>query len=91
VSYRVFLTEKFKSSLSRVANPLQGKIHEKVRTYVAPQLCREPHFGLNIKKLRGWSPDTWRYRIGNFRLFYRIDEENKVTVLLEIEDRKEAY
>ena len=39
-----------------------------------------PHFGANIKKLKDFTPDTWRYRIGAWRLFYEIDEEEKVAL-----------
>jgi mRNA interferase RelE/StbE len=42
---------------------------------VFPQLKEEPHFGLNIKKLKGFVPETWRYRIGKFRLIYIIYEK----------------
>jgi mRNA interferase RelE/StbE len=58
---------------------------------VGPQLKQEPHFGLNIKKLRGYDPEIWRYRIGRFRVFYLIDEKDHIVKVLSIEQRKNAY
>ena len=51
----------------------------------------EPCFGKNIKKLRDYNPDTWRYRIGKFRLFYTVDHEEKIIYILAIDFRKDAY
>ena len=89
--YQVAVTAHFQSSLAALPRPWGAKFAEKIRTYIAPQLRQEPHFGINVKKLKGWNPDTWRYRIGNFRLFYRIDEQKRIVVMTEIEARKDAY
>ena len=36
------------------------------------------------KKLKNYNPNTWRYRIGNYRLFYEIDEKEKLIIILTI-------
>jgi mRNA interferase RelE/StbE len=54
-------------------------------------LREEPHFGSNIKKLRDFTPETWRYRIGDWRFFYQIDEEEHIVYLIAAHHRKEAY
>jgi mRNA interferase RelE/StbE len=66
-------------------------IENKLKTYIYPQIKEKPHFGINIKKLKGYNPEMWRYRLGKFRLFYLIDENEKIVSLLTVEDRKEAY
>jgi mRNA interferase RelE/StbE len=38
-----------------------------------------------------YKPETWRYRIGKYRLFYVIDENEKTVYILSIDLRKEAY
>jgi len=58
---------------------------------IYPQLKEEPHYGNNIKKLVGYKPEIWRYRIGKFRLFYVIDENEKIIYILSIDLRKDAY
>ena len=72
--------------------PIDRRIIErKISEYMAPQIKSEPHFGSNIKKLKGYSPETWRYRIGRYRLFYIIDEQDQIISLLSIDQRKDAY
>jgi mRNA interferase RelE/StbE len=66
-------------------------VEAKLRAYVYPQLRARPHLGLNIKKLQGYQPATWRYRIGRFRVFYDIDEPNRIVNILTLDDRKDAY
>lgn len=48
---------------------------EKLHRTVYPQLRRHPHFGPHIRRLKGHSPPTWRYRIGSWRFFFEIDED----------------
>jgi mRNA interferase RelE/StbE len=58
---------------------------------VYPQLAQHPHFGPHIKKLRGYTPDIWRYRIGAWRFFYEIDEEKRIVFLIAAAHRGSAY
>lgn len=60
-------------------------------SHVYPQIKSEPSWGNNIKKLRVYSPDTWRFRIGRFRLFYIIDQDQQIISMLTIDGRKDAY
>ena len=89
--YRIFLTSEFLKQLDKIEPPIRKKLDKKIEEYISPQLKQEPHFGQNVRKLRGYKPDTWRYRIGSFRLFYFIDEKEKVVAMISIDDRKDAY
>ena len=89
--YRKFETDEFLKRLKKLSNRDVRFLTKKLKTYVYPQLCEEPHFGKNIKKLAGYDPNTWRYRIGNFRVFYGIDEDEKIIFIFTVEDRKDAY
>ncbi len=91
MSYDLFETEEFGKSLKRLAKEHAAFLRRKLDGYVYPQLRDEPHFGPNIRKLSGYHPDTWRYRIGRFRIFYLVDEEEKTVFLLIADDRKRAY
>ncbi|MBU4482742.1 MAG: type II toxin-antitoxin system RelE/ParE family toxin [Actinobacteria bacterium] len=44
-----------------------------------------------MKKLRAYKPETWRYRIGSFRLFYEINDKEKVIYIITIEIRSKSY
>jgi mRNA interferase RelE/StbE len=41
--------------------------------------------------LRDYSSETWRYRLGRYRLFYLIDGDERIIYLLTLDDRKDAY
>lgn len=91
IEYRLFETVQFQRDLKRLVPQRVEQIRDKLSQYCYPQIKREPHFGPNIKRLKGWEPPTWRYRIGDWRFFYEIDEKEKIVFLLAIEHRREAY
>lgn len=89
--YRIFETEQFQEDLRQLARAGRPDIVRKLQDLVYPQLARHPQFGPNIRKLRGYTPDTWRYRIGAWRFFYEIDDEKKVVFLTAAAHRGSAY
>lgn len=68
-----------------------SRIHEKLKSRIYPQLRKNPHFGPQIKKLKGELQRIYRYRIADYRLFYVIDEEKKTVFILDFHHRKDAY
>jgi len=89
--YRIFETEQFQKDLQQISRSGQAKIVHKLCKYVYPQLCRQPHFGPNIKKLKDFHPETWRYRIGAWRFFYEIDENEEIIFMVAASHRGAAY
>ncbi len=88
--YKIFETSEFQKKIEKLLKH-ESFIEKKLHQYIYPQLRDEPHFGNNIKKLVGYLPETWRYRIGRYRLFYAIDETQKIVYILSIDFRKDAY
>ncbi len=89
--FQIFETAEFQKALAKLPVAQLPFIERKLSSHVYPQLRRQPYFGPNIKKLHDYSPATWRYRLGRYRLFYLIDEDARVVCLLTLDDRKEAY
>jgi mRNA interferase RelE/StbE len=89
--YKIFETRVFQDDLTELPQAVGPKIQRKLLGYVYPQLRKQPHFGPNIEKLRGWTPDTWRYRIGPWRFFYEIEEGQKIILMTTLDHRKDAY
>ena len=89
--FEIFETEQFLMDLNNDFSGQQKRIKAKLSAYVYPQLRQQPFFGKNIKKLKDFAPDTWRYKIGNYRFFYTVDESKKTVFMLTIDHRKDAY
>lgn len=89
--YRVFETEEFDKTVNKLSSSDASFIRKKLEAFVYPQIKTDLFWGNNIKKLQGYNPDTWRYRIGGFRLFYSVDLEERVINILTIDHRKDAY
>ena len=90
-NYRIFETNEFLRKIGKI--PVRDKtfVEKKLLSHVYPQLREEPHYGNNIKKLVDYKPEMWRYRIGKYRLFYTIAEEEKSIYVLSIDLRRDAY
>jgi mRNA-degrading endonuclease RelE of RelBE toxin-antitoxin system len=54
-------------------------------------VARHPHFGPNVKRLRGYGPEPWRYRIGAGRFFDETDERARIVFLTAASHRGAAY
>ena len=89
--YRIFETKQFQNDLKKKLGVQEEKMVKKLRYFVYPQLKTQPFFGRNIKKLKGFKPETWRYRIGNYRFFYEVDEKKKIVFMIAAESRQKSY
>ncbi len=90
-NYRIFETDEYLKKISKLPPRNAATIQNKLQSYVYPQLIKNPFYGTNIKKLKDYNPETWRYRIGNYRVFYLIDDDKKIIYVLTIDLRKNAY
>ena len=82
--YRIAETETFEKKIKSTK-------YKKIKEYVYPILRKNPYFGSNIKKLKGNYKDLYRFRIGDYRLFYKISEDTVIVFIIDIETRKDAY
>jgi len=89
-NHRIFETEQFLKDLRQIALSGQPKVTQKLAQFVYPQLREHTHFGPNIKKLKGFEPETWRYRIGAWRFFYEIDDAENIVFTLAAKHRSSA-
>lgn len=54
-------------------------------------LGQDPRTHPNIKTLKGDLIGFYRYRVGDYRVIYKIKEQQKEVVVLDIRHRSEAY
>jgi mRNA interferase RelE/StbE len=88
VKYKIAETETFEK---RIKTHKYQFLYKKIIDYVYPILRDNPFFGPNIKKLKGEYKDLYRYRIGDYRLFYKVSEETVIVFIINIEARKDSY
>jgi mRNA interferase RelE/StbE len=86
--YRIAETATFRKGLEK-----QGyqRYYKKLVENVYPRLKINPYYGPNIKRLKGDLKAVFRYRIGDYRLFYIVDPKKKYVYILALENRKDAY
>jgi len=85
--FQIAETKTFVKSKQRI----NSKLYQKINDIVYPQLRNNPYFGPNIKKLKGQFEGFYRYRIGNHRLFYLIDDQKVIVFIIDFKHRKDAY
>lgn len=98
MNYKIFETDNFIEEIDKLSRNLKN-LEDKLKEYVYPQLKVNPFFGKNIssirlkskKKLKGYNPQTWRYRIGDIRIFYEIDEKDIIILMISASLRKDSY
>ena len=83
-SYEILFSHSFDRELRKIDRKLIPWIVEKTLA-----LEKNPR-SAQTKKLRG-ADDEYRLRIGDYRLFYTIDDQKKQAVVYHIAHRQEAY
>jgi mRNA interferase RelE/StbE len=89
--YSVLETSEFLEQLAAAPAAERAWLRVKLDSLVIPRLRVQPHFHGQVVKLRGWSPETWRWRLGRWRAFYEIDEADRIVALTALSRRRDAY
>ena len=79
--YKIAETETFSKKMN--SNKFRH-LYNKIVMDVYPILRNNPYYGINIKKLKGDFKEIYRFRIGDYRLFYKTDENKLIIFLLNI-------
>ncbi|MCU1309454.1 MAG: type toxin-antitoxin system RelE/ParE family toxin [Candidatus Angelobacter sp.] len=70
---------------------LDAPVRDRILHYLADRIqgCKNPrHFGESLKGNKaGW----WRYRVGDYRVICRIQDEKITVLVLAIGHRREIY
>lgn len=78
-------------SFEKLKAKLDKKLYLKIKNNVYPQLKSNPFYGANIKKLKGELEGYYRYRVGSYRLFYVVEEEKVLVIVVDFCRRQSAY
>lgn len=85
--YRVELSERFKRDFKKLDKYTQ-KI---IRAWIEKNIEGTDIPRLHGKALHGNLEGLWRYRIGDYRLIAKIEDDKIVILLLRIGHRKDIY
>jgi mRNA interferase RelE/StbE len=82
-SYRILTTRRFLRHLKR----LEGEVRERILDAVR-EVSERPYFGstLMFDERR-----LYKFRVGDYRLVYEVDEENKAVLFLIVDHRRRVY
>jgi len=83
-SYELVLTSGFDKDLRKIDRKLIPWMVRKILT-----LENDPR-PAQSRKLKG-ADDEYRLRVGDYRVFYTIDDKNRVVTIYHLAHRKEAY
>ena len=83
--YKVFYLDSAEKDLAALDKPIRKRILDKIDEI----LTRDPK-GLG-KPLTGPFKGMWRYRVGDFRVIYRISEEEILILVAKVGHRKNIY
>jgi mRNA interferase RelE/StbE len=89
--YRIFETSTLRRDLKKLGEAPEGRFRQALRKRLYPVLEATPRQAPAAARLRDWEPPTWRVRIGQWRIFYEIDDENRIVFVTSADHRKDAY
>ncbi|MCX6594556.1 MAG: type II toxin-antitoxin system RelE/ParE family toxin [Acidobacteria bacterium] len=87
--FEVAETHEFRRLLAQFPAADRRRLEQKLASYVYPILRVNPLSGPNIKRLVGFSPATWRYRVGEFRVFFEVHDN--LVIITAVHRRRDAY
>jgi len=85
--YQIAETKTFE----KVKKKIDKKLYSKIENFVYPQLRENPFYDPNIKKLKDNLEGYYRYRIGNYRLFYLIKDDKLIVAVVDFRHRQQSY
>ena len=84
VKYLLEITTSAQKELDSIDDPLFERIDRKI---LAPADDPRP---VGSKKLKGFR-DTWRIRVGDWRVVYILDDAAKLVTVTRVAHRREVY
>jgi len=81
---RIFLSEKAEKELNRLDKQVKERIVKALKKLSGNFI------GLNIKKLRS-KESIWRLAVGEWRVIFEVQWNDKFILILHIKDRRDVY
>jgi mRNA interferase RelE/StbE len=86
-SWRVEISPRAERRLGKLA----GRDRARILRFLAERIATAEDPRRVGKALSGPPPGLWRYRVGDFRVIVRIQDERVTVLVLELGNRREVY
>jgi mRNA interferase RelE/StbE len=89
MDYKAAYTEKAQKDLAKLGKTIAKRILEKLSFFLEQ---KDPL--AFAKKLQNTKDEYWRFRVGDYRMIFKLDQETNclvILVILKIGHRKEIY
>jgi len=85
VKHRIIFCARAEKDLKKLPNTIIPKVEQAI---VGLAEDPRPHGALILKNYR---PETWRVRVAEWRVLYRIDNDQRIVNITRVLHRREAY
>ncbi len=83
MAYKIDFAQQFVRQYEKLDPPIRARVHKAV-----DNLVEDPYAG---KRLRGLLSDRWSYRVGGYRILYKIFQDRFLILALTVGHRREIY
>ena len=83
-TYKIVYSNKALKNLKKIPKEYKDKIKERIES-----LSKDP-YGNDFKKVSGLV-NTYRSRVGCYRIIYEINNEEVLLLIVEVPNRKDAF
>ncbi len=87
--YEVLIDERVEKDLDKVPKYVTEKFLKLLDQFEKNPI--RPRSGFDVKPMEGYPGNTYRLRIGKYRVLYSVDNENKKVRITSVRHRGGAY
>ncbi len=87
MAWTVKLSDDAKRDLQKLDKPIQKRI----AAFLLERIQAAENPRASGKALQGNLSGLWRYRVGDYRLLCRVEDEELIVLVIEIGHRREIY
>ncbi len=84
MSYRIIIPKAVQKQLNNLPQKIRSRLLAEIR------LLGDNPRPNGVKKLKGYE-NTYRIRVGNYRVIYEIEDREMIVIVLSSIHRKDAY
>ena len=88
-SYAVLIDERVEKDLSKIPKHIVEKFIEILDEFENNPI--RSRSGFDVKPMKGYPGDTYRLRIGVYRVLYSVDNSEKIVRITSIQHRGHVY